>query len=135
MKVNEELMEYLYGNKFDSGKIFDFPSLGYDGSRMDCVLNKILGDKNAKVVHLGACDHLDLIAEKRKENRWCHDLLMQHSDCVLGIDINQEAVEYCESQGVDNIICANMLTEQPYIIEKMGGLGLSICRGSIRAYR
>ncbi len=119
MENRAAIIEYLNGNKFDSGKIFTFNLLGYSGNRMACVANEILKDKKSSVVHLGACDHLELIAKKRKENTWCHEILMNHSARVLGIDINKAAVDYCEKEGIHNIIYANMLTDQADIRKKM----------------
>ncbi len=116
MKITKEMRDFLYGRKFDQGFKFDFRKAGrYNYSRFDGIFEFAKG-KN--VVHLGACSHLPLIEYERAHKYWLHDKLNANCAKVVGIDIDKQAVKYCNEHGVDNIYHADMLSDKKEDIER-----------------
>lgn len=64
--------------------------------------------KGKRVLHLGCCDHIDIIEQKIANNIWLHGLLCDASELCYGIDNNQEAVDFLTNKGWKNIYCADI---------------------------
>jgi len=65
MTFTNEDMQYLYGKKFSNG----YNLLLHDNkfiSRLNCLLDIT---KGKRVLHIGCCDHIPLIAKKRKSEK------------------------------------------------------------------
>ena len=118
MKLNNDVLEYLTDTKFSNGKKFLFKEKNETSitSRQELLTNL---SKNKNVIHLGACDHIPLILKKIGENQWLHKLLTDSAKNIIGIDINHDAVEYCNNLGYDNIYCYDMITDADAIISKI----------------
>ena len=69
--------------------------------------------KGKSVLHLGCCDHINLIDKKITDGTWLHSLLSKNAKECYGVDINKEAVEYLCSKGYRNIYCADITKEIP----------------------
>lgn len=105
MKFSEDYLSYLAGGKFDT--MAHLPLYAKEDVakhkmlRITC-LTELVKDK--RIIHVGCCDHLPLIAEKRKNNAWVHDILTRQSAQCIGVDIDVEAVRYVrEEEKVDNV--------------------------------
>lgn len=110
MKINADTIPFLKGEKFSAGLSIPIgtsePSVI---SRFD-FLTDLARKKN--VVHLGCCDHIPLIEEKIKNGVWLHQLLTNVANKVLGLDINQEGIEFLkENLKINHVYCANILEE------------------------
>lgn len=109
MKITSEDLKYLKGEKFD----VDYKmKLSSDKSynRIDTLINLV---KNTKVLHVGCCDHINVIDEKYKAGTWLHELLNDNCKQVIGIDINKEAIEYViNKKYADNVIYNNILMDK-----------------------
>lgn len=118
MKINNDILEYLTDLKFSNGQIFSFRERNKTEiiSREEILTNL---SKNKNIIHLGACDHIPLILKKIEKNQWLHKLLTENAKTTIGVDINREAVEYCNELGYDNIYCYNMITNSDDIIAKI----------------
>lgn len=103
----ETIKEYLQGVKFDDGKFIDVFSERFE-SRLDA-LQTIVSKK--RCIHLGATDHMPLIEDKIKNNTWLHKCISESAKECVGIDINSEAVDYCNNIGWKNIIAADFLED------------------------
>ena len=66
-----------------------------------------------KTIHLGCCDHLELINQKRTEGNWLHDILTTSSETCIGLDICQEGVEHAHHIGVSNIMLCDITKNVP----------------------
>lgn len=64
--------------------------------------------KGKSVIHVGCTDHIPLIKMKREHNIWLHDILSSKCSEVLGIDINEEAIRFVESLGINNILYSDI---------------------------
>lgn len=120
MKLSKKMYPFLAGEKLESTHYFKFRKAGTLMSREDFLYKKFW-DKSTSVVHIGACDHLDLIDTKIREGRWTHSRLMDCTDRVVGFDINQEAVKFCNDLGYDNIFYADVTVDSDFVISKIRG--------------
>lgn len=68
-----------------------------------------------KVIHLGCTDHTEIIQRKMDTGQYLHSLISYVSEKCIGIDINQEALEYIRSRGIRNVMEADIT--QPGISE------------------
>lgn len=109
MKFTEEDYAYLYGEKFSSG--YSLPLVGNPLCGRTEVLLAIT--KGLRCIHIGCCDHVPLIKEKIKTRRWLHGLLEENCKEVLGIDINQDAVDYVNGEQLsrEQVYCADVTAE------------------------
>lgn len=117
VNINEKL---LSGEEFSDACWFDFKDKTYD-NRIDLIRHILKEKKNCKCIHLGATDHLELIDKKIQKNEWLHKIISENSEKTIGIDINQKAVNYCQSIGWNNILCADIFKDSQLIMEKLGG--------------
>jgi len=104
------LNPYLSGEAFSSALYFPFSPHTYeDLLRPDKIVEIV---KNKRVIHIGCCDHLSLIEEKLKKNRWLHQLLVDHTQQCMGIDNDREAVAYVsEKLNIKNVYCVDILKD------------------------
>lgn len=105
LNIPENLLD---GAVVDCGYKFDFADTIFDSNR-ERAIYRLCKDK--KVVHLGACDHKDLIKPKIEAGCWLHKILTDNTKKCVGFDINGEAVSYCNELGYDNIFCMNMASD------------------------
>ena len=121
MKISEEMDKYLMGEEFSSSGQFDYNSEKRRKWEREEALIKILDrNKSQSVVHLGCCDHMDLIDKKIHSGSWLHGNLQKKCKNLMGIDINEEAVSYLlEEKKISKIICADIEKDVKLIKEKM----------------
>ncbi len=104
-------------NQYISGKDFS------NGLRIDCQTNREIIDridflvnitKKKKVLHIGFTDHLPLIENKISQNRWLHKRLYDSCSKCVGLDINQEAVNYVKHHlGIHDVYCHDAVNQKP----------------------
>ena len=81
--------------------VISFPEQKNLISRLQVLANLC---KDKSVIHIGCTDHIPLIKKKRENNFWLHDVLSGSCSEVLGIDINEEAIHFVKTLGIDNIL-------------------------------
>jgi 2-polyprenyl-3-methyl-5-hydroxy-6-metoxy-1,4-benzoquinol methylase len=74
-------------------------------SRIDMVTRLCAGKR---VVHVGCADHVPLIREKLENGTWLHDRLVQVASRCVGVDINQEGIDYMQRLGYQDVHCADL---------------------------
>ena len=108
MQFDQTIQKYLDGSEFSSG--LTVPIAESESSiplRCDLIQQCTA---QSQVVHVGFCDHLPLIDKKIREGTWLHAKLMKTSARCFGIDINRDAVEYCQTHyGITDVRCADLL--------------------------
>jgi hypothetical protein len=73
--------------------------------------------KSKRVLHIGCCDHHDVVKEKLASNNWLHSKLTDSSAHCVGIDIDPKAIELARSiSGLNNIFLGD-ITATPKIPE------------------
>ncbi len=96
MILKKEYFDYISGTKFNKG--YSFKISGKNQIRGDKIkyLSTLLSNKS--VIHLGCTDHIDCIEQKIDENIWLHKIITQVSTQCIGIDINNEAIEFIKEK-------------------------------------
>ncbi|MEQ1745555.1 MAG: class I SAM-dependent methyltransferase [Saprospiraceae bacterium] len=65
---------------------------------------------NKRVIHFGCVDHLSIVEQRRKENTWLHDILAKNCPDLVGIDIDEQGIDYMKGAGFE-VYRANVLTD------------------------
>lgn len=101
-----QLMPYLNGRAFDENLVIDYASEADVGHRSDILVDLCRGKR---VLHVGCCDHVPLIAEKIAKNEWLHGLITRCSESTIGVDIDPVAViEASRTSGLDNMFAGDL---------------------------
>jgi hypothetical protein len=109
LHFDETDKKYLDGTAFSS--IYQFKIKGESSSlrRVDLIAKLVSGKK---VVHFGCVDHLPLIEQRRSTGSWLHEILAANCSDVVGVDINEEGVQYMRDAGYETYN-SNVVTENP----------------------
>lgn len=68
---------------------------------------------NKKIIDLGFADHYESIDTRINNGNWVHQSLRNWSDKILGIDINEKAVNYIKEKfKYDNIYCYDITNDE-----------------------
>jgi hypothetical protein len=101
-----ETLPYIEGNKFADLIPFKIQQSGEIRDRMHLVEEIVTGKT---VLHIGCLDHLPLIEEKIKHNRWFHGRMTAVASRCLGVDFNKDGVKFVqETLGIDNVCHGNI---------------------------
>ena len=107
MKFNKSIHQYISGKKFSNGLSIPISKRESNIISRLKLIDTIIQNKN--VIHLGCCDHIPLIEEKRRNDLWLHERITRIADNCLGVDINAKGIEYLKIDlGYNNIICADI---------------------------
>ena len=96
MNLDAETLDYLHGRRFSNGRIFDLGNKGPTLRRSDRLLQLVQG---LRILHVGCCDHLPLIHEKRARGLYLHENLCRVATQCVGVDTNAEGVALLRSTG------------------------------------
>jgi len=96
MRFKPFIIEYLQGTKFSNGIVVDIACSKEKNIDRLSFLEELV--KGKKTIHLGCCDHLSLIEEKKSKDLWLHARLCRHSQKCIGIDLNNEGIEFLKNK-------------------------------------
>lgn len=118
IKHYNDFLEYLSGKKFSTGQKFKYLLSKNEITLKDYVSHLV---KNKNVIHIGACDHLEVIDKKIQEDNFLHTIISKFSKECIGIDVNSTAVEYLKQKyNIDNIVILDIVnSEIPEKIKNM----------------
>lgn len=73
------------------------------------LLTDLCSGKN--IIHLGCVDHnIHMIKEKIQRGKWLHADLVDAANRCLGIDLNQEGLDYIRKElAIDDLLCSNII--------------------------
>jgi predicted TPR repeat methyltransferase len=111
MLIDEEVISYLGGNRFSSGRCFTIPPQRRIVHRNARLLEIARG---RTVLHLGCCDHTALIAGKIRRGCYLHELLYPAASRLVGVDISEEGVHTMRSLGFTDIYLPYDVPQQHY---------------------
>ncbi len=97
--LNDNIKQYLTGESFANYRKFQFERRTFIPSRID-LLKILLKDKI--VLHIGCCDHENLIDEKIRNNTHLHVLISNIAKKCIGIDNNPGGLNKLKSLNIDN---------------------------------
>lgn len=106
MYFSQEDLQYIAGEKFhNSYKMRLYNNRLY--SRIEQILEIV---KDKKVLHIGCCDHLELIENKIKHHIWLQGLLDEKCTDVLGIDIDDQATSFVNTNklSINPVLCGDV---------------------------
>lgn len=108
---DDGINSYLYGKSFSNSLVVKFDknnSASY--SRME-MLESIAKDKS--VIHVGFADHIPLIKAKIESGYWLHKRLLEKSKICIGVDIDEEAVNYIKTNfDIKDIYALDIIKDQ-----------------------
>jgi 2-polyprenyl-3-methyl-5-hydroxy-6-metoxy-1,4-benzoquinol methylase len=107
--LDQEAQSYIKGHSFSNGISFRIAEKNILLSRIQFLTDYCRG-KN--VLHVGCTDHIPLIKEKILHNTWLHKCIEEVSSKQIGIDVDQESIEYINTHfGFNNIICMDIIND------------------------
>ncbi len=111
------LKEFLSGLYFSNGLTVKISQRGEPLSDRFSILENFCNSKD--IIHLGCVDHLPLVERKISDHTWLHARLCACAHRCLGVDINNEGVEYLVAKlGYSDTICADITKDDiPDIID------------------
>jgi 2-polyprenyl-3-methyl-5-hydroxy-6-metoxy-1,4-benzoquinol methylase len=114
MKLQNDDLPYITGEAFSNGRAFEFELEEEDSlyrSRTH-VLTDLVRDK--QIIHVGCVDHdVKSIEKKITKGKWLHKELDEAAARCLGVDINQEGVDYIKSTLGYSDVMVSDVTDDP----------------------
>lgn len=106
----EEARQYLKGESFSNSLKL---SISKSESRILYRIPEIESIvKDKSIIHVGCVDHLPLIEEKRQNGNWLHERLDKICSKCIGVDINQEGLDYMKKIGFNNVFNLNIIENE-----------------------
>ena len=96
MELNAITLAALRGASFSNGQRFDLGNRGRAKRRSERLLELVRG---RRVLHVGCCDHLDLIRAKVEQGVYLHQVLCQVAAHCVGLDVNEAGVALLRELG------------------------------------
>ena len=108
MKLDADTLAALDGTTFSSGRRFDLGNRGRAPRRNERLLDLVHGKR---VLHVGCCDHLDLIREKVGLGVYRHQGLCCVASHCVGVDTNAEGVALLRELGFADVFVPDEVPE------------------------
>jgi len=102
--------DYLRGSSFNENITFKFDFSLPVRHRQDILLALAQG---RRVLHVGCCDHVQLLEQKLANGTWLHGQLSDVATQCVGVDIDVHAVSRVrELSGYQNIYCGDVTEDE-----------------------
>lgn len=113
MRFSQTDLEFLTGESFSNGRSFTVAEKN-DSLSIDRFSYLEAISKNKNILHLGFADHLPLIETKIKINKWLHKRLMEAAKRCIGIDIDEEVVEFVKTKlNISDVLRLDITIDSP----------------------
>lgn len=96
MKLDDTNLAFLRGTRFSNAQGFALGEPGRAPRRVDRLVEMVRG---RRVVHVGCCDHLDLIRDKVAAGIYLHQQLTQAAQACVGVDTNVQGIALLRELG------------------------------------
>lgn len=137
MKFDSETLDFLSGHSFSNGHRFDLGNQGRASRRFERLVELCRGKR---VLHVGCCDHLELIRQKMAHNIYLHQEICRVASRCVGSDISVEGVGLLRELGFADVFQPDDVPDEDYdiclmadVIEHVGDV-VAFLR-SMRRYR
>lgn len=100
MILDPDALDYLQGRRFSNGRDFPIGAMR-KGLRRSELIMEIARDQ--KVLHVGCCDHLDLIQQKMATDGYLHQRLCRVARHCVGSDTNTEGLAMLRRLGFPEV--------------------------------
>lgn len=112
MNITPEILKYINGEEFTNSLEYRLDKTRYEAISRENAIVEIIRDRD--VIHIGCSDHLPLIREKIKNNKWLHKLITDNSRSCLGIDSDRESIGFLQKElGYQNVKYGD-ITSDPF---------------------
>lgn len=110
MKIEPEVLKYLRGDAFQNNLTIEIGKIKHKIISREAAITELI--KNKDVIHIGCSDHIQIINEKIKTNKWLHKLISDNAKNCIGIDIDKESIEFIKKElGYKNVFYGDILTD------------------------
>jgi 2-polyprenyl-3-methyl-5-hydroxy-6-metoxy-1,4-benzoquinol methylase len=137
MKFDPTTRDHLSGVTFSNGHLFSLGNSGRAARRFERLVEICRGKR---VLHVGCCDHLPLIATKVQQGVYLHQHLCRVASHCVGVDTHQAGVAMLRDLGFPEVYQPDDTPDQSFdvclladVIEHVGDV-VSFLR-SMRRYR
>lgn len=137
MQLDATTLAALNGTTFSNGQRFDLGNRGRAQRRNERLLDLTRGKR---VLHVGCCDHLDLIRAKVAQGVYLHQRLCQVATHCVGVDVNEAGVALLHELGFAEVYTPQEVPQDEFeiclladVIEHVGDV-VSFLQ-SMRRYR
>jgi hypothetical protein len=104
---------HLDGSTFSNAHRFDLRNTGRAPRRVERLVDLC---RNKKVLHVGCCDHLDLIRGKVAQGVYLHQNLCAVASRCVGMDISEPGVTLLHELGFPEVYTPNHVPQDDYDI-------------------
>ena len=118
MKIEPEITKYLRGDAFKNTLPVEIGREKHKVITRENAIEDLVIDKN--VIHVGCSDHIQIINDKIKIDKWLHGIISKAAKNCVGIDNNKESIEYIRTElGYNNVYFGDVLSDDfTFISEK-----------------
>ncbi|MDR2547874.1 MAG: class I SAM-dependent methyltransferase [Lachnospiraceae bacterium] len=99
--------KYLSGSEINTGYTINYSLDKTTLSKQEFLMEKCHGKK---IIHLGFCDHIEVIDLKIKHNLWLHAKLLEVAAKCVGLDTNKSAIEHVRKLGYRDVFFCDITT-------------------------
>jgi len=117
MKFDTETLDFLSGRTFSNGRRFDLGNRGRAARRFERLVELCRGKR---VLHVGCCDHLELISEKMAQNLYLHQEICRAASRCVGSDVSVEGIALLRELGFADVFQPDEVPDEDYDICLMG---------------
>lgn len=102
MIIDPELYKYLRGEQFSNSLVVKMDREKYEDTSREAAITGLI--RGTDVIHLGCSDHIDIITDKIRNNKWLHKLITDNASSCLGIDIDRQSIDFVKNKlGYTNV--------------------------------
>jgi hypothetical protein len=113
MHFNPTTRAHLDGSTFSNAHRFDLGNSGRAPRRVERLVDLC---RNKKVLHVGCCDHLDLIRSKVAQGVYLHQNLCAAASRCVGMDVSVPGVELLHELGFPEVFTPDHVPADDYEI-------------------
>ena len=117
MKFDGPTLDYLSGKTFSNGVRFDLGNRGRAQRRFERVVDLC---RDRSVLHVGCCDHVELIRDKVARGVYLHQNLCNAARRCVGVDINAAGVDLLHDLGFPDVHVPDDVPDIEYDICLLG---------------
>ena len=113
MKFDLRTRNFLSGARFSNAERFDLGNRGRALRRVERLVDLCRGQR---VLHVGCCDHLDLIRSKVAQGVYLHQHLCKVAARCVGSDINEQGIALLHELGFPEVYRPDAVPDVEYDI-------------------
>ena len=113
MNFDQQALDYLSGKQFSNGYRLPIHLSSQAQRRNDRIVQLVQGKS---VLHVGCCDHFDLIRTKVERGLYLHQILCQNASRCVGSDINRDGIALMHELGFPEVYTPDAVPQESYDI-------------------